>query len=57
MEVAKLVSAGMSDREIADNLVISVHTVRTHVKRIRQKLGIRGRGWPRLANTEVREDT
>jgi pimeloyl-ACP methyl ester carboxylesterase/DNA-binding CsgD family transcriptional regulator len=38
-EVLALVAAGFSDREIAEQLVLSRHTVHRHVANIRQKLG------------------
>ena len=38
-EVLRLVAAGLSDREIADRLVLSPHTVHRHVANIRTKLG------------------
>ena len=43
MEVAQLVSEGLSNHQIADRLVISEATARTHVERIRSKLGVRSR--------------
>jgi DNA-binding CsgD family transcriptional regulator len=39
-EIANLVAAGLSNRQIADRLVISVRTVEGHVYRIFAKLGI-----------------
>ncbi|HEV2072325.1 MAG TPA: LuxR C-terminal-related transcriptional regulator [Thermomicrobiales bacterium] len=42
-EVLRLVSAGESDREIAEKLFLSVRTVEAHVTRIRTKLGVRTR--------------
>ncbi len=38
-EVLQLVSGGLSDREIAERLVLSPHTVHRHVANIRTKLG------------------
>jgi pimeloyl-ACP methyl ester carboxylesterase/DNA-binding CsgD family transcriptional regulator len=38
-EVLTLVAAGLSDQEIADQLVVSYHTVHRHVANIRHKLG------------------
>jgi pimeloyl-ACP methyl ester carboxylesterase/DNA-binding CsgD family transcriptional regulator len=38
-EVLALVAAGLSDRQIADQLVVSYHTVHRHVANIRHKLG------------------
>jgi DNA-binding NarL/FixJ family response regulator len=42
-EVARLVAAGRSNREIADTLVITEGTVEVHVKHILGKLGFRSR--------------
>ncbi|MFN8620985.1 MAG: LuxR C-terminal-related transcriptional regulator [Chloroflexota bacterium] len=42
-EVARLVAAGRSNREIADALFMSPHTVEAHLTRIYRSLGIRGR--------------
>ena len=42
-EVAELVATGSTNAEIADVLVISVGTVKTHVHSIRRKLGFRNR--------------
>ena len=38
-EILTLVAEGMADREIADRLVLSPHTVHRHVANIREKLG------------------
>ena len=38
-EVLSLVADGLSDREIAAQLVVSPHTVHRHVANIRHKLG------------------
>jgi pimeloyl-ACP methyl ester carboxylesterase/DNA-binding CsgD family transcriptional regulator len=38
-EVLSLVAAGLSDQEIADQLILSHHTVHRHVANIRHKLG------------------
>jgi DNA-binding NarL/FixJ family response regulator len=43
VEVLRLVAAGCPSQEIADRLVISIHTVERHVTHIYQKLGVRGR--------------
>jgi DNA-binding CsgD family transcriptional regulator len=40
-DVLKLVAAGMTNKEIADRLYISLHTVITHRKNITAKLGIK----------------
>jgi DNA-binding CsgD family transcriptional regulator len=42
-EIARLVTAGRSNREIADTLVITEGTVEVHVKHILSKLGLRAR--------------
>jgi DNA-binding NarL/FixJ family response regulator len=42
-EVLGLLARGMSNREIATALIVEDSTIRTHVKRILQKLGLRDR--------------
>ncbi|MGB2850055.1 MAG: helix-turn-helix transcriptional regulator, partial [Solirubrobacterales bacterium] len=42
-EVLALVAGGLSDREIAERLVISEHTVHRHVSNIRTKLRVPSR--------------
>jgi pimeloyl-ACP methyl ester carboxylesterase/DNA-binding CsgD family transcriptional regulator len=39
-EVLGLIATGLSDREIADRLVLSPHTVHRHVANVRTKLGL-----------------
>ena len=39
-EILTLVASGLSDREIADRLVLSPHTVHRHVANVRTKLGL-----------------
>ena len=41
--VAELVASGSTNREVADALFVSVHTVEANLKRIYRKLGIRSR--------------
>jgi DNA-binding CsgD family transcriptional regulator len=43
VRVAELVAAGSTNREAADALFVSVHTVEANLKRIYRKLGIRSR--------------
>jgi ATP/maltotriose-dependent transcriptional regulator MalT len=49
LEVLRLVSEGLSDKEIADRLHLSGHTVHRHISNIRTKLGLPSRaaavGW------------
>jgi LuxR family transcriptional regulator, maltose regulon positive regulatory protein len=42
-EVHRLVASGLSNREIAQTLFISEATVKAHVRRVLQKLGVRSR--------------
>jgi LuxR family maltose regulon positive regulatory protein len=43
LEVLNLVTAGLSNREIADKLVISIGTAKSHVHHLCGKLGVRNR--------------
>lgn len=43
-EVAAMIAAGLSNRDIAERLVVSVRTVEGHVYRACAKLGVRDRG-------------
>jgi DNA-binding CsgD family transcriptional regulator len=53
--VAALVATGRTNREVADELFVSVHTVEANLKRIYRKLGIRSR--TELASRLSREGT
>jgi DNA-binding NarL/FixJ family response regulator len=44
LEVLRLLASGMTNREIASELVLSVKTVMHHSVSIYRKLGVRGRG-------------
>lgn len=41
IEIIKLISNGLTNKEIADQIFLSTHTVNTHRKNIMQKLGIK----------------
>jgi LuxR family maltose regulon positive regulatory protein len=43
LEVLHLITAGLSNREIADKLFISLNTVKTHTKNINSKLDVNSR--------------
>ncbi len=42
-EVLQLIAAGLSNREIAEKLFISLNTVKTHTKNINSKMGVNSR--------------
>ena len=44
LAILRLYAEGLDTRQIADLLVLSVHTVRTHVKNARRRLGVSSRG-------------
>jgi LuxR family maltose regulon positive regulatory protein len=43
LEILALLNGPLSTREIAGQLIVSVNTVRTHIKSIYGKLGVHGR--------------
>ena len=43
LEILRLVALGLSNRDIADELVVTVGTVRWYTKQIYSKLGVSGR--------------
>ena len=43
LEVLKLIALGSSNQQIAEQLFISLHTVKTHARRINSKLGVERR--------------
>jgi RNA polymerase sigma factor (sigma-70 family) len=44
LAILRLYAEGLDTRQIAELLVLSVHTVRTHVKNARRRLGVNSRG-------------
>jgi DNA-binding NarL/FixJ family response regulator len=53
-EVLELVARGLSNREIAEELRLSLETVKTHVKRTYAKIGARDRAQAVIAAYEAR---
>ena len=53
LEVLRLVGAGLSNREIADQLVLAVGTVKKHTNNIYGKLGVRSRAQAILRAQEL----
>ncbi len=43
LEILRLVAQGYSNREIAVNVMLSEHTVKSHIQEILRKLGLRNR--------------
>ncbi len=42
-EIAGLIAAGRTNREVAEQLVLSTRTIEAHLRRIYAKLGVRSR--------------
>jgi ATP/maltotriose-dependent transcriptional regulator MalT len=40
LAVLRLIAQGLSNQEVAEQLFISLHTVKTHARRINGKLGV-----------------
>jgi RNA polymerase sigma factor (sigma-70 family) len=53
-EVARLTARGYTNRQIAESLVVSPETVKTHVLHIREKLGVRSKADLRLLLLDLR---
>lgn len=54
--VAELVASGLSNKEVASRLVVTVRTVEAHLSKVYEKLGVESRTalaarWPELAKT------
>jgi LuxR family maltose regulon positive regulatory protein len=43
LEILRLIAAGLSNQEIADTLIVSINTVKTHVRRMYGKLSVSNR--------------
>ena len=43
LEVLRLIVAGLTNREIAEELVVSLGTIKTHINHIYQKLAVHNR--------------
>jgi LuxR family transcriptional regulator, maltose regulon positive regulatory protein len=52
-QVLALMTQGLTNQEIADRLVLSINTIKTHAKNIYEKLGVRNRAEATLRATEL----
>ena len=43
LEVLRYIAEGLSNREIAQRLVLSINTVKSHVRKVYEKLGVHSR--------------
>jgi LuxR family maltose regulon positive regulatory protein len=53
LDVLRLIAQGLTNQEIADDLFISVNTVKTHAKHIYEKLNVRNRAQATTRATEL----
>jgi LuxR family maltose regulon positive regulatory protein len=54
VRVLRLLAAGLSNPEIADKLVVSINTVKTHIRNLYGKMGVHSREEARQAAHEMR---
>jgi DNA-binding NarL/FixJ family response regulator len=52
-EVLRLLAAGMSNQEIAEDLVLTIHTVKWHTRSLYGKLNVRNRAQALIRGTEL----
>ncbi len=43
LEIARLAASGLADHEIAEGLFLTINTVKTHLKRVYEALGVHNR--------------
>lgn len=53
LEVLRLLAAGMSNQEIAEELVLTIHTVKWHTRSLYGKLNVRNRAEALIRGTEL----
>ena len=53
LEVLRLLAAGMSNQEIAEEFVVTIHTVKWHTKNLYSKLNVRNRAEALARGTEL----